>query len=151
MYRLAVPSSPVTSPATVFRLPRSAYLIVLVLLFGTVPLAFAGSDSSAEFGPRAVLMVIPVLAAVFVARSATIVDATGIRVRALFGSRQLSWTQIRGLSVQRRSVYAVCADGAVRLPNVRTASLAWVARASAGHLPEIADAPLKSAPTRRRR
>ena len=53
----------------------------------------------------------PVLAAVFIARVATVVEPTGLRVRALFGSRMLAWERIRGLSVGGRNVYAVTADG----------------------------------------
>jgi hypothetical protein len=69
----------------------------------------------------------------------------------LLGSRRLGWDELRGLSVSGRSVYAVCVDGAVRLPCVRVADLAAVARASDGRLPAIAEATPKYAPSRRRR
>jgi hypothetical protein len=138
----------------VFRLPASAYLIVLFLLFCTVPLAVAGDASQLsrpELGPRLVLLVIPVAATVFIARTRTRVDGTGIDVRALFGSRRLSWDEVRGLSVAERSVYAVLPDGSVRLPCVRLADLGAISRASRGRLPEIADATPKFAPSRRPR
>jgi len=149
----------------VFRLPRSAYLAVLFLLFCTVPLAFStdggrgirdvtDSDnaiSGFQLSPLVVLLVIPILAAVFIARTATIVDGDGIRVRALFGSRALPWASLRGLSVDERSVYAVTEDAAVRLPCVRVANLHELAAVSGGRLPEIARPKPKAAPMKRRR
>ena len=101
--------------------------------------------------PRRVLLLVPVVAAVFIARTATVVDrqrhprARGVRRRAL------PWNEIRGLSVSGRSVYAVCADGvgaaAVRAGR-RTSPT--VSRASDGHLPELAEPTPKFAPSRRR-
>lgn len=149
----------------VFRLPRSAYLAVLFLLFCTVPLAFAtdggrsirdltDSDNAVsgfQLSPLVVLLVIPVLAAVYIARTATIADGNGIRVRALFGSRTLPWSVIRGLSVDERSIYAVTDEGAVRLPCVRVANLHELANVSEGRLPEIARPVPKAAPMKRRR
>jgi hypothetical protein len=167
---LAVPSSIEPTPATnptrrVFRLPRSAYLVVLFLLFGTLPLAFGDSQShSADdvvthvhkfagvaVGWFAFLLVLPVIAAFYIARTATFVDGDGIRVRAVFGSRRLGWSEIRGLSVSGRSVYAVVLGGGVRLPCVRVNDLAEVARHSGGHLPQLRDPVPHFAPARRRR
>ncbi|HJQ43381.1 MAG TPA: PH domain-containing protein [Jatrophihabitantaceae bacterium] len=141
-------------PPVIFRLPRLAYLTVLFLFFCVAPLAFtdsAGEGAKAVFGPRALLLLVPVLAAFFIARTATIVDGNGIVVRAVFGRRELPWPDVRGLTIDNRSVYAVLADGAVRMPCVRVADLASVARASGGRLPEIADPVPKFAPSRRRR
>jgi Bacterial PH domain len=131
-----------------------AYLAVVFLVFCVAPLAVASSAeqlSRPTFGPRVVLFVIPVLAAVFIARWATIVDRTGIVVRAAFGQTRLPWERIRGLSVTGTAVYAVLADGAVRLPCVRVADLGAVSRASGGRLPELADPVPKFPPQRRRR
>ncbi|MGH8961129.1 MAG: PH domain-containing protein [Jatrophihabitantaceae bacterium] len=156
-------SSASPEPASrTFRLPRSAYLIVLFLVFCTVPLAFGDdgvhtADDSArgsgisgvEIGPRALLLLIPVAVAFYIARTATTVDASGIRVRALLGSRTLAWSELRGLSVGERSVYAVGLDGSVRLPCVRVSDLAAVAAASGGRLPELPAPKPKFAPSRR--
>ncbi|MFN2519409.1 MAG: PH domain-containing protein [Jatrophihabitantaceae bacterium] len=142
------------SGARTFRLPALAYLAVLFLVFGTAPLAFAGDGSDgarSALGPRALLIFIPVLAAVFVARTRTVVDASGVGVRALFGTRHLSWDEVRGLSVHERTVYLVCQDGSLRLPCVRINDLAAVSKASGGRLPEVAEATPKFAPARRRR
>jgi len=138
----------------VFRLPRSAYLTVLFLLFCTAPLAFSESgdaDGDAALTWRVALLVIPLLATVFIARTATVVSGAGVRVRALFGSRMMPWSTLEGFSVTGRAIYAVQPDGSVRLPCVRTADLAAIARVSGGRLPEVRDPVRKYAPSRRRR
>jgi hypothetical protein len=140
--------------ARVFRLPRVAYLTVVVLFFGVAPLAFTdrGSEGApAVLGPQTLLLLIPIVAAVVIARTATIVDSDGLTVRLAFGSRRLPWAQIRGLSVGERSIYAVGPDGAVRLPCVRVADLAAVSMASGGHVPELPPPTPKYAPQRRMR
>lgn len=156
-----------SSLARTFRLPRSTYLVVLFVLIGAVPLAFSGAvhalggesgDVSAStttdvvLGPRLLFLLLPLVAAAFIARTGTHVDADGVIVHALLGTRRLPWDRVRGLSVSGRSVYLVLVDGSVRLPCVRVADLAAVARASAGRLPAIADPvakhPLASRPRR---
>jgi hypothetical protein len=131
-----------------------AYLTVLFLLFCVAPLALASTAeqlSRPTLGPRVVLFAIPVLAAVFIARWATIVDRSGIVVRAAFGQTRLPWDDIRGLSVSGSTVYAVLPDGSMRLPCVRVSDLAELARASDGRLPKIADPTPKYAAQRPRR
>ena len=142
-------------PARVFRLPRLTYLVVLFLLFGTAPLAFTSGGYEGEpahLGPQTLLLVLPVLATVFIARWATIVNSTGITIRAAFGRRVLPWTQIQGLSVRdERDVYVVTADGDWRLPCVHVRDLGMLTAASSGHLPKVDDPTPKFAPSRRRR
>jgi Bacterial PH domain len=135
----------VTAPSgrAVFRLPRSAYLAVLLLALAVTALV--------QHPILLVAYVIPILAIVFIARTATIVDADGITVRALFGARRLRWETLRGLSLTGRSVYAVTDQGGVRLPCVRISDLAAIAAASGGRLPELPAATPKYAPARRRR
>ena len=144
-YRFGVSSE--SGAAQVFRLPRSAYLLLLFLFFGALPVAFTAQNFSFDgqgsaqgapgvFGWQTTILLIPLLAAVFIARTATFVDADGIRVRALFGSQLLTWS---------------VSDGAVRMPCVHVRDLAAVSRASAGRLPEIAEPRPKFAPQRRRR
>ncbi len=138
----------------VFRLSRLAYLAVVFLFFCAAPLAFSRSADEAAvavYGPRMLLLLIPVMAVLFIARSATIVDPSGLIVRAAFGKRRLPWDQVRGLSLSGRSVYAVLSDGAMRLPCVGIADLAALSKASGGHLPEVAEATAKFAPSRRSR
>jgi hypothetical protein len=132
-----------------------AYLVVLFLVFCTAPLAFSDKTKSESawtmVGPQTALMLIPVLAAVYIARTRTVVDDSGISVRALLGTRRMPWNEIRGISVTGRSVYAVCRDGSVRLPCVRLSDLAAVTKASGGKLPEVDEPTPKFAPSRRRR
>lgn len=127
----------------VFRLPRSAYLAVLFLALCVTPLV--------QHPLAALVYVIPVAGAVFIARTATIVDADGITVRALVGRRTLRWDDLRGLSFTGRNVYAVTTGGAVRLPCVRLSDLAAVSAASGGRLPQLPEATPKYAPSRRSR
>jgi hypothetical protein len=137
-------------------------LTVLFLVFGTVPLAFtaanftfndkgASQGAPVVIGWQLVLLVIPVIAAVFIRRTATFVDPDGIRVRAVFGAQHLAWDEIRGISVHGRNVYAVTRDGALRLPCVHVSELAALSHASGGRLPEMAAPRPKYAPQRRRR
>jgi len=145
----------------VLRLPALTYLVVLLLVFATVPLAVTSRVLDREdgthqalpvFGPRLLLLLIPVLAALFIARTATVVDRDGIRIRALLGSRRLTWEEVRGLSVTDRSISAVCTDGgSVRLPCVRVNDLGLVSLVSGDRLPRIATARPKQPPERRRR
>jgi hypothetical protein len=125
------------------------YFAVLFLVVGCSPVAFA--VGSGDVGPQTLIMIVPVVAAIFIARWATIVDARGITVRAAFGKTRLGWDEIRGLSVDGRSVYAVTPDGSWRLPCVHVANLAELSRASGGRLPAIADPKPKFAPPHRRR
>ncbi|MGN6605892.1 MAG: PH domain-containing protein [Jatrophihabitans sp.] len=159
---LQVVPEPGDVTSAVFRLPRTAYLIVLFVLFGAAPVAFTsgglGHDSNgglvgsqAAISWQTTVLIIPVLVAVFIARWATFVDDRGIRVRVAFGSRLLAWDEVRGLAVEGRTVYAVVDGGAVRLPCVHVNQLAQLARASAGRLPQLRDPKLKAAPSRRRR
>jgi len=147
---------PPAPPAVVFRLPRLAYLAVLFLLFSVIPLAFAG-DAGEQGSPggltwRVALLIIPVAAAVFIARTQTRVDRDGLRVRLALGTHGLAWADISGLHVAPRAIYAVARDGgAIRLPCVRVPDLPAIARLSGGRLPELREAPLKYAPSGRRR
>ena len=138
-----------------YRLSALAYLAVVILFFGTLPLAVAGNGTRLAppvFSLRLLLLAIPLVAAIFIRRTATTVDTEGITVRAAFGSRRLPWESIRGLSVTGRSVYAVLVvGGSLRLPCVTVADLAGVSQASGGRLPEVAAPRPKFAPPRRSR
>jgi len=140
---------------TVFRLPRTAYLVVLFLLFGALPFALGGDIGSgtnpgiASFGPGLALLLVPIAAAAFIARTATAVDTDGITVRLLFGRRVMTWQQVRGVSVQGSSVYAVLDDGSVRLPCVQLKNLTALSAASGEHLPTLRDPLYKPPPGQR--
>ncbi|WP_375479404.1 PH domain-containing protein [uncultured Jatrophihabitans sp.] len=155
-------SSASDATARAFRLSPAAYLVVLFLLFGSAPIAFSNLDLTTNNGGndngdplpvgwQTLVLLAPIAAAVFIARTATFADSTGLRVRAAFGSRRLPWDDIRGLFVRGRSVYAVSDGGALRLPCVHVTELGALSRTSGGRLPELADPKPKHAPQRRRR
>jgi hypothetical protein len=101
------------SSVVIIRVPRSSYLLVGFLVVGFAPIALYGGaehPTSARISGLTLLYLIPILVAFFIARNATAVGTDGILVRALFGRRMLAWDNIRGLSVSRRSVYAVLAE-----------------------------------------
>src|SRR4051794_41968887 len=103
-----------------------------------MPFAFTSRGFESEratVGPQTLVLLIPILAAVFIARWATFVDADGVTVRAAFGRRRFPWAQVRGLALHGPRVYLALADGSVRLPCVRIADLGAVSRASGGHPP----------------
>ena len=127
----------------VFRLPRSAYLAVLILALCVTPVV--------QHPIAALVYLVPIGAVVFIARTATIVDGNAITMRALFGRTSLPWGEVRGLSVTKRNVYAVTADAAVRLPCVRVSDLAALSAASGSHVPQLPEATPKYAPSRRSR
>jgi hypothetical protein len=103
------------------------------------------------FGPRVALLLIPVLAALFIARTATVVSPDGIEVRALLGRRRLPWEEVRGLSIRGARIYAVVSNGLVRLPCVRVGDLHAVSELSAGRLPPVERPVPRYAASRRRR
>jgi hypothetical protein len=153
-----------TSGPVVIRLPRTSYLVVVFLVVAAVAVAFGDnhphglqeSESGTgaggfELDLRVLVFLVPIAVAVYIARTATIVSSSGLRVRAMFGSRDLPWESIRGLLVSGRAIYAALDDGAVRLPCVRLAHLGPLSRLSEGRLPELPDATPKPAPARRRR
>lgn len=112
--------------------PNSAYLIV----------AFALLCATAVVRSPllALVYLIPIGGAWYVARTATIVDEAGITARAMFGSYTVPWADLAGLRLNDKSaVYAVARDGTqTRLPCVRATRLAPLISASAGRIPDPA-------------
>jgi hypothetical protein len=66
------------------------------------------------------LLLVPFTIMVWGWRSGVDVDRDGLTVRALLGSRRLSWAQITGFTTQGRRVYALLDSQAVALPAVTT-------------------------------
>ncbi len=146
--------SGVASEVRVFRLPALTWVPVLFLWVGAIPVAFAAGGSNGagvHVGYGLVVLIVPAVVTLFVWRTGTVVNAAGMLVRAPFGTRVMPWADVRGLSVTGRAVYAVLRDGSVRLPCVRVSMLSEFARASGGHLPELADPVPKAPPERGRR
>jgi hypothetical protein len=115
---------------TVLKHPALAYLIV----------AFTALCCTAVVHSPllALVYLIPLAAAVYVARTATVVDDQGLHARAVFGSRTIGWHELVGLRLDRSgAVYAVdSAGGQLRLPCVRTTRLAPLIEAGAGRIPD---------------
>ncbi len=116
---------------TVLKHPASAYLIVaFVALCGT---AIVRSPV------QALIYLVPLAGALYIARTATVVDERGLHAQALFGSQLVGWDELRGLRLDARgAVYAVDQAGSqLRLPCVRSTKLQPLITAGAGRIPEL--------------
>jgi hypothetical protein len=122
------------TPRTVLKHPPTAYLIV----------AFTALCCTAvvHSKPLALIYLVPVAAALYVARTATVVDDSGVHARAILGSRTVGWHELAGLRLDRSgAVYAVDTSGSqVRLPCVRSTRLDPLITAGAGRIPDPATA-----------
>lgn len=133
-----------------FRLPRSSYLAVLFLAVGVSVLL--------QDPWFALLYLVPLAVAFFIARRGTDVDPDGVTVHALLRSERFAWREIRGVAVSDRGrVSLALGDGAggiaatVALPCVGVAGLPVLAEASGGALPALPPAVITPAPGRSRR
>ncbi len=126
-------ASTAANPAVraVFRLPRSAYLPVLFLGFGVTVLVSSWAWT--------LVYLLPLLAALFVARRATIVNSEQITIRAMFGTERVAWSRVRGLLIDDRGRVSVALDDqtAVLLPYVRARHLAVLSQVSGERVPAI--------------
>ena len=115
---------------TVLKHPALAYLIV----------AFTALCCTAVVHSPllALIYLVPVAAAVYVARTATVVDDQGVHARAMLGSRTIGWHELAGLRLDRSgAVYAVDSSGGqLRLPCVRSTRLDALIAAGAGRIPD---------------
>jgi hypothetical protein len=107
-----------------FRYSAAIVVACVVAFFGTVPLA----TSRAYLAP---LLLVPVLIGVWAWRAGTDVTPTGLRVRALFGSRFLPWENVTALvAAGRGRAYAVLEnERRVRLPAVGVKDLETIREA----------------------
>jgi hypothetical protein len=88
----------------------------------------------------ALVYLVPLAAAYYVARTATVVDSRGLHARAMFGSSTVGWDELAGLRLDRSgAVYAVDrAGGQLRLPCLRSTRLDALIAAGAGRIPDPA-------------
>ena len=119
-----------------FRTPRTALLAVGAFALCVLPLA-----TSRPW--LAVLWVLPLAAAAWVLRTGVDVDADGLTVRAVAGSRRIRWDEVAGLAADRRGRLSAVlrAGGAIRLPVLRARHLPLLAEASGGRVPDPAAPP----------
>ncbi|MFC4000577.1 PH domain-containing protein [Prauserella oleivorans] len=118
-----------TPPHAVFRIPATALLSVIILLFCVTPAAFALPGLQ-------VLYLIPIGVTVWVIRTRTTATAEGLTVRTVFTTRTLPWSALKGLAITPKSkVQAVLSDGGkVALPAVRTRHLPVLSLVSGGRI-----------------
>jgi hypothetical protein len=90
--------------------------------------------------PLALIYLVPLAAAVYIARTATVVDDAGVHARAVFGSQTVGWHELAGLRLDRSgAVYAVDSSGSqLRLPCVRSTRLDPLIAAGNGRIPDPA-------------
>lgn len=119
--------------AQVIRITQMAYLGVLVLLF-CVFFAFVGWPIALWW-----LLLIPVAAAVWIARTRTTVSEDGLELRTVFGSRHLDWAQVAGVGIPKRGYVRarLTDDTEVKLPAVSYDRLRDLIRAANGRIPDL--------------
>jgi Bacterial PH domain len=88
----------------------------------------------------ALIYLVPLAAAAYVARTATVIDDAGVHARAVFGSRTVGWHELAGLRLDRSgAVYAVDSSGGqLKLPCVRSTRLDPLIAAGNGRIPDPA-------------
>jgi Bacterial PH domain len=123
-----------------FRHNVSISIAGLVAFLGAVPIASSGfgreGGTPAWAYPLLLILLIPILVMVWGWRAGTDADRDGLRLRALFGSRRVPWSQVNALVPQGRKVVAVLADGgSIVLPAVAKADLPRLVAASGNELP----------------
>lgn len=88
----------------------------------------------------ALVYLAPLTAALYIARTATVVDEQGLHARAMFGSQTVGWHELAGLRLARSgAVYVVDSAGSqLKLPCVRSTRLEPLIAAGAGRIPDPA-------------
>ena len=116
------------SPARL-RMNRTALIPVGFLALCAVPLAFA-----APWTP--VLLVVPLVVAVWVLRVGVDIADDGLTVRSLVGERRVPWSELAGIRVARRGeLWLVTTHGTeVRVPVMRARDLPRLAELSGGRI-----------------
>jgi len=118
----------VSSPARL-RMNRTALIPVGLLALCTVPLAF-----SAPWTP--VLLVIPLVVALWVLRVGVDIGDDGLTVRSLAGQRHVPWDDVAGIRVAPRGdLFVVTIRGTeLHLPVVRARDLPRLGELSGGRI-----------------
>jgi hypothetical protein len=109
----------VTAPTSLRFRQNGAFLVAVMIAFvGTLPLAGVN-------GAYAPVILIPLAIGGWAWRSGTDIDADGLRVRALLGSRRIGWPRVREIAADPKGrVFALLTDGhAIRLAAVRATDL----------------------------
>lgn len=119
-----------------FRHNVSITIAGFVAFLGAIPLATAGFGTHDETTPRwayplLLILIVPLVVAIWGTRAGTEADRDGLRVRALLGSRRIGWAQVGAFVPRGRRVVAVLTDGrSLVLPAVTPADLPRLVTAS---------------------
>lgn len=116
-------------PRAVFRFPRVGVFAVVFAMILAAPFTFNGPVF-------ALVYLVPLAVIYWIVRPQTAISADGLSVRTLFGKRDLTWDDVKGLALSKRSkVTAVLHDDTtVGLPAVLTRDLPLVAEVSGGRI-----------------
>lgn len=116
-------------PRAVFRFPRVGVFAVVFAMILAAPFTFNGPVF-------ALVYVVPLAVIYWIVRPQTAVSADGLSVRTLFGRRELTWDDVKGLALSKRAkVSAVLHDDTtIGLPAVLTRDLSLVAEVSGGRI-----------------
>ncbi|MGH3855242.1 MAG: PH domain-containing protein [Pseudonocardiaceae bacterium] len=114
-----------------FRQPLTALIGVFGLIVCMTPVAFGAPGLQ-------VVYLVPLTLTVWLMRTRTVAGPDSIVACRVWGSRQLTWSDLAGLRIDGRSrVWAVPRSGnEVRLPMVRVHDLPALAAISGGRLPD---------------
>jgi hypothetical protein len=117
------------STALRFRQNGAILVAVLIAFVSTVPVAGAGW----VYAP---VILVPLVIGLWAWRSGTDVDAAGLHVRAVLGTRSIAWARVAELAADPRGrVSALLTDGnVIRLTAVRAADLPAVVTAAGEQL-----------------
>ena len=125
-----------------FRRNVSISIAGLVAFLGAVPVATSGFGTGSTpwwAYPLLLILLVPIAIGLWGWRSGTDADAAGVRIRAVFGSRRIAWSEIAQFQPDRRRVNAVLVSGElVDLPAVTRADLPRLIAASGNELMEPA-------------
>lgn len=115
----------------VFRIPGTALIGVLMLFMCMFPFA-------AGLPYLLVLLLVPIVLAVWIIRTRTDATEKGLTVRTLRSTRELPWESIKGFTITPKStIIAVLDDDTtVPLPSVRTRHLPVLSLVSGGRIPD---------------
>lgn len=124
-----VPTGSDRPPRAMFRMPQVAIMAALFAMLCATPFAWAAPGLAAVY-------LLPIAFIVWVVRTRTVADASGLSVRTMFGERELPWSEIKGLALTPRAkVRAVLSDGSeAALPFVRPRHLPVLAVVSQGRI-----------------
>ncbi|MGW5052070.1 PH domain-containing protein [Actinokineospora sp. NPDC004072] len=113
----------------VFRVPQVAILAALLVAVCVTPMAIA-------LPVLALLYLFPAGAIVWIVRTRTVADATGLTVRQVFGGAVLPWDDLKGLLLSPKGTVTALRkdDSRVPLPSVRTRHLPALALISGGRI-----------------